>query len=71
MLETGLKIFSDDDKQTAFLGFVKGTQSHLRIVAYGPHPPKLIAALMGLYKQGKDVALVIDHIQDRRTYENP
>lgn len=61
----------DDDTQNEFINFIKGTTSHLRIAIYGMHLPPLIDALLQLHKDGKDIALVIDHTQARGTYEKP
>ena len=74
-LKTGLSIttlFSpDDDTQAAFLQFIQGAQSHLRIAIYGMHLPPLIYDLLALHKAGKDIAIVCDHTQAEGKYEHP
>ena len=74
-LDVGLRMstyFSpDDDTQQVFLDLIRSTKQHLRIAIYGMHLPPLIDELLALHKEGKDVALVIDHTQARGTYEHP
>lgn len=74
-LTTGIHIttyFSpDDDTQQAFLDFIQGTKSHLRIAIYGLHLPPLVKALQDLHQTGVDVALVCDSTQAAGKYEHP
>ncbi|WP_062306531.1 phospholipase D-like domain-containing protein [Alicyclobacillus sendaiensis] len=75
MFEMGFKMatyFSpDDDTQSVFLNFIRGTNKHLRIAVYSLHLPSLIDELIELHKRGVDVALVIDHTQAHGKAEHP
>lgn len=74
-LDIGIRIqtlFSpDDDTQRAFLNFVRGTRTRLRIADYALHMPALVSELIGLHAAGIDVALVLDSIQAQGHAEAP
>lgn len=61
----------DEDLKAIFLDYIGGTQEHLRIADYGFHMPELVEKLESLHDGGKDLALVLDSVQERGKYERP
>lgn len=61
----------DEDLKTLFLNFIQSTDTELRFADYGFHMPMLTDTLIHLHESGKDIAGVLDRIQEQGKYEHP